>query len=174
MTVRTSTGTKYAVRNSTGLITCHTASQTRKQLKSTYRARYRAQIWKWFELRGLVNIADGTGLCVACGNSGTMALNENGKAMPHTLTIGHDIPDCDNGALCPCNALPLHEFCNRELGDVILTDEIIPYSDPRNMWEFDLPTIKRVRDIPTLRLVDGPSSDPDRSRWMHQDARMRF
>lgn len=174
MTKRTTVGTQYAIRDSAGLILCHTASQTRKQLKSTYRARYRSQVWAFLDQRGLVDIARGTGMCVACGLAGTLALNDADKAMPHTLTIGHDIPDSHDGPICGCNALPLHEACNRELGDVALTEYLVPYADPREFWEIDYGRIKRVRDLPNLRTTHGAWQEPDKSQWLLQGSRMTF
>lgn len=144
MTVTLAVGTGW------GHDKCHSPAQVKRNLNSRRKREVREQAWSLFDHCGIVDLAAGTGTCVACGKPGLyLDAPDNDLA----LELGHDVSDAHNGAFCAfCNLVPLHRSCNKALGDLNLSDSLNVMSD----WRYGIKSWGGVISEHVMRESWGP------------------
>lgn len=110
---------------------CHRASHHKSNMRSAYRNARKADALGLHVSAGVLNPVNGVGRCSACGNVGTLAMQEDGTAGPLTLELAHDIPQCEGGAVCWCSVTLQHRACNLAMRDDVHLSEFDLYGDAR-------------------------------------------
>lgn len=125
--------TRYSGTDSRTGKACHRPSHHKSNMRAAYRNARKADALGLHVAAGLLNPVNGVGRCSACGNVGTLAMQDDGTPGDLTLELAHDIPQCDGGAVCWCSVTLQHRACNLAMGDdVVLSRDFTLHHDARD------------------------------------------
>jgi hypothetical protein len=111
--------------------TCHPGSATTKAMASA--STKRRTLATVLAIAATMGHSDGATYadCVACGSRAYVGRAQTDRA---GFNLGHVVSDASGGRYCACNLLPMCRACNSDLGDVTLTDALVPRYDGRATW----------------------------------------